>query len=94
MNQNPNYKLKIVLTLGIITVSLLLINSIFSGTKKLPQLIRSTPTPTVITPPSDTSPSYSNIPPEIKTKFDQIDNYNQTEFNFPPPQIDSKIGSS
>lgn len=91
-----NPKLKILISLAIIIIIILIINLIFSLVKKPPSTFNLHPTPTtsISTQKPIITPDYSNIPPDIKLKFDQIENYNQTEIKFSPPQIDSKIGSS
>lgn len=88
-----NPKIKWLIILGVFIALLLLVSLIISLLKNIPQ-ITSIPTPT---PPafSDLSPTdipNSAIPTKFRDKFDQIDQNNQTDLNFNPPQIDPNIG--
>ena len=89
-------KIKALVILSAVVVVLLILSvfaSIFRSTKSLVSNIQPTPTVTYNPSPTDTPQNINNIPPELKGKFDQIDNLNQTDISFPPPQIDNTIGN-
>jgi hypothetical protein len=88
-------KIKILLILGIFIVLIFMVNIFISLSQKTAFPAGSvTPTPTTISTPQPTEIPNSAIPAELQSQFDQIDKSNQTDINFPPPQIDSKIGST
>ena len=86
-----NPKVKLLLILAIIIVLLLITGLIVSSVKKpLPGLPAPTPTPSLS--PVPTVAPESAIPTVFRDKFNQIDQYNQTDINFNPPLIDPNIG--
>jgi hypothetical protein len=88
-------KIKILLISGMVIIFLLITSAIVSLSRKSSsQTGSATPTPTAISASAPTEIPDSAIPTELKSKFDQINKYNQTNIHFSPPQIDSKIGSS
>lgn len=87
-------KIKLLIILGGITFVLLVLSLIVTAFRSSRPTTNSKPIPNVITTPKPTEviEDINNIPPDLKTKFDQIDQQNQTNINFPPPQIDPTIG--
>jgi hypothetical protein len=93
VKQPMNFKLKLLVTLGIFIVSLSVVGLVISLIKKS----RSTPAapaplPDITQTQLPTGTPDSTIPTEFKDKFSQIDQYNKTDVNFNPPQIDPNIG--
>ena len=86
-----NPKIKILLVLAAVIVLLLITSLVVSTSKKsLPGLPAPTPTPSLS--PIPTVMPESAIPSVFRDKFNQIDQYNQTDINFNPPLIDPNIG--
>ena len=89
-----NPKTKLILILASVIIVLLITASIISAIKK--NQISSpipTPTPSLVTKPTDTPLTDSQMPSDLKAKFDQIDSHNQTDSYFTPPQIEPNIGN-
>jgi hypothetical protein len=86
-------KIIILIILGAIIVLLLIISLIISLVNHSPKTASpSKPTPSSSFTESPTDIPNSAIPTEFREKFDQIDQNNQTDLNFNPPQIDPNIG--
>lgn len=88
-------KIRILLILSIVCIILLIFSAIVSLFRSKAPSLNNNPTPTaIVTPkPTDIIPEINTIPPELKSKFDQIDANNQTNIDFAPPQIDPDIGN-
>ena len=88
-----NSKTRLLVILGVFTGCLLLISlvaSLIKNTNRPTPL--ATPTLTPDLTPTPTIDPNSEVPAEFKDKFYQIDQSNQTDINFIPPQIDTTIG--
>ncbi len=89
-------KTKLLIILGIFTVVLIVLSFLVAQIKSSKTSVQSvvTPIPIPILTPAPTDIPETNIPQDLREKFNQIDTLNQTKVDFPPPQIDAKIGAS
>ena len=85
-------RLKLVIALVVFIFILLILSLVATVIRKTPPSIPiNQPTPTLPIASPTGSPN-SAMPTEFQEKFNQIDQDNQTNINFPPPQIDPQIG--
>jgi hypothetical protein len=102
-SQSPNNKqlipkdpkIKILIIMAALVFVLLIISILITTVKKVALKPSDNSVPTPVSTPAPNSPDdtgYSNMPDNYKAKFNVIDQKNQTDVDFNPPQITDDVG--